>query len=211
MHPPRMRIILILMKSFTVPNLRRRTVLTALMAAAATPALALSGPQAEGLVAQVVADINAVINSGKSESRMYNDFEKVFRKYGDVPTIARYVLGVDGRRASARQMRAFTQAYTSYVARKYGSRFRQFIGGRIEVQGSRKVRSNIEVITVAKLRGEAPFEVTFSVSDRSGRDKFFNMTIEGVNMLLTERTEVGAILDRHGGNIDALIQDLKQR
>jgi phospholipid transport system substrate-binding protein len=46
------------------------------------------------------------------------------------------------------------------------------------------------------------------VSDRSGQNKFFNMPIEGVNLLLTERTEIGAMLDKRRGNIDALIKDL---
>lgn len=47
------------------------------------------------------------------------------------------------------------------------------------------------------------------MSDRTGRDLFFNMFIEGVNLLLTERTEIGAMIDRNGGNIDAMIANLR--
>ena len=36
------------------------------------------------------------------------------------------------------------------------------------------------------------------------------MYIEGVNLLLTERTEVGALVDRNGGSIDGMISDLKK-
>jgi phospholipid transport system substrate-binding protein len=36
------------------------------------------------------------------------------------------------------------------------------------------------------------------------------MFIEGVNLLLTERTEIGALIDRNGGNIDAMISDLRK-
>ena len=174
------------------------------------PARALTAAAAERLVNSLVADINKVINSGRSERQMYPEFERLFARYADVPTIARYVLGVDARRASSAQLSSFTKAYQGYVSRKYGRRFREFIGGELVVQGSRQVREYIEVRTVARLRGEAPFEVTFAVSDRSGRDKFFNMTIEGVNMLLSERTEIGALLDRRGGDIDALIRDLQR-
>ena len=52
--------------------------------------------------------------------------------------------------------------------------------------------------------------MTFHVSDRSGRPLFFNMFIEGINLLLTERTEVGALLDRNGGDIDAMISALSR-
>ena len=54
-----------------------------------------------------------------------------------------------------------------------------------------------------------PFEVDFLVSDRSGQPLVFNLIIEGVNMLLAERQEIGALLDRNSGNIDALIDDLR--
>ncbi len=174
-----------------------------------TPAFALSAANAKTLVDRLVADINAVINSGKSESAMLRDFERIFVRYADVPTIARYTLGVDARRASPAQLRAFTDAFQRYISVKYGRRFREFIGGQIEVQSARQVKSFIEVKSVAKLRGEAPFDVTFLVSDRSGSDKFFNLFIEGVNMLLTERTEIGAMLDRRGGDIDRMIADLR--
>ena len=48
------------------------------------------------------------------------------------------------------------------------------------------------------------------MSDRSGRDLFFDMIIEGISLRLTERTEIGSMLDRRKGDIDALIGDLKQ-
>ncbi|MGB7242730.1 MAG: ABC transporter substrate-binding protein [Sulfitobacter sp.] len=175
---------------------------------AGTPALALSENQARSLVDSVVAEINRVISSGKSESAMLRDFEALFSRYGDVPIMAQYALGNDGRSASASQKKAFAKAFQGYISRKYGKRFREFIGGQIEVQSARQIKSGYEVKTKAILRGSAPFEVTFLVSDKSGRGKFFNMFIEGVNLLLTERTEIGSMLDRRKGNIDQLIADL---
>lgn len=123
--------------------------------------------------------------------------------------IAQSVLGVEWRSASNAQRRAYTDAFKTYISRKYGRRFQEFVGGRIEVNSARPVRSFFEVKSTAFLRGEAPFEVIFLVSDRSGRDLFFNIVIEGVNLAITERTEIGALLDRNGGNLDAMIQALR--
>ena len=179
------------------------------LTAVARPALALSADGAKQLVDKIVADINKVIAAPSSEAQKISQFEKIFVRYSDVPTIARYALGVDARRATPAQLSAFTKAFQIYVSRKYGKRFREFIGGEIEVQKARKVKSFYEVKTIARLRGESPFEVTFLISDRSGNSKFFNIFIDGVNMLLTERTEIGAMLDKRRGDIDALIRDLK--
>lgn len=172
-------------------------------------AQAMTQAAARTLVDALVADINAVIASGKPEQAMYVEFERIFARYADVPTIARYALGVEARRATPAQMREFTTVFQRYISVKYGRRFREFIGGQIEVQEARAVNNFYEVKSLARLRGQAPFEVTFLVSDRSGKDLFFNLFIEGINMLLTERTEIGAMLDRRGGNIDAMIADLR--
>ncbi|MBU3260162.1 MULTISPECIES: phospholipid-binding protein MlaC [Roseovarius] len=178
--------------------------------AVARPVLALTDAGAKALVDKVVGDINRVIGSGKSLSSMISDFERIFSRYADVNIIARSTLGADSRRASTAQMRAFVDAFQGYIARKYGKRFNEFVGGRIEVQGVRQVKSWHEVKSIVHLRGQAPFDVLFLVSDRSGRDLFFDMVIEGVSLRLSERTEIGAMLDRRQGNIDALIQDLRQ-
>lgn len=180
-----------------------------ILVATSAPLLALTTARATALVDKVVAEINRVIASGKSEPAMYRDFEQIFRNYADVPIIARSTLGADARRASSAQLNAYTEVFRGYVSRKYGKRFRDFIGGRVEVKSTREVRSSHEVRTTAYLRGEPPFEVVFRVSDKSGRDLFFDMIIEGVSMLQSERAEIGAMLDRRSGNIDQLISDLR--
>lgn len=199
----------------SAPHLLSRRTLTFGLGAAAllgpNAALALNEASASALIGGLVADINAVIASGRSESAMYREFERIFARYSDTSYIAAYAMGVEARRASAAQKRAFSDAFQVYVARKYGSRFREFIGGRLEVTGVSRVKTWYEVSTVAFLQGQSPFEVTFLVSDRSGQDLFFNMFIEGINLLLTERTEIGAMIDRNGGDIDKMIAALKQQ
>jgi len=176
----------------------------------ARAALALNTSQAEALVGRLLGEINGVINSGRSENQMFGDFERIFAKYADVPIIARSALGVAARSASSAQMKGFTAAFRGYLARKYGRRFRELIGGRIEVKSAKQVKTFHEVISTAYLKGDAPFEVRWHVSDKSGKDLFFNIIIEGVNMLATERTEIGAMLDKRRGDVDALIADLKR-
>ncbi|WP_245739619.1 MlaC/ttg2D family ABC transporter substrate-binding protein [Thioclava dalianensis] len=173
------------------------------------PALALNDAQARALIQQAVNDVNAAISSGRTGPALYAMFEQIFAKYADVNVIGRSALGVAARQASPAQLAAFTKAYQGYLARKYGKRFREFIGATFKVEGARPIKSFYEVKTLASLRGQAPFEVLWQVSDRSGRDRFFNLIVEGVNMLASERAEIGAMLDRRRGNIDALIVDLK--
>ena len=187
-------------------KMNRRQIMIAGLCAATLPvqARALSLETSQAMVGNLVAEVNAVIASGKSEAAMISDFAGLFDKYSDVPTIARYCLGADARSASAAQMQAYTAAFRHYIASKYGRRFREFVGGQITVEGAEPVKSWIEVETTVLLRGRSPLRMDFHVSDRSGSHKFFNFIIEGVNMLLTERAEIGAILDSEGRDIDRL-------
>lgn len=202
------------MQTLTATDPRRRALLAggavyAGLLLAGAPVSAFTLDQARNLIDRAIGEVNATINSGKSEAAMLKDFEGIFARYADVPTIARSALGPAARSASAAQMATFTEAFRVYIARKYGRRFREFIGGTIEVTGAQPLKSYFEVLTIAKLRGKAPFDMRWHVSDRSGRQLFFNIIIEGVNMLAAERTEIGSMLDRRRGDINALSADLK--
>ncbi|WP_175581783.1 phospholipid-binding protein MlaC [Pseudooceanicola sp. HF7] len=183
-----------------------------LAAAALGPraALAVSNSQAESLVTSAVDRINAVISSGKSESAMIGDFQRILNQYADVNIIARSALGPAARSASASEMTAYVNAFSGYIARKYGKRFREFIGGKINVRGSRAVKTWVEVDATADLAGQAPFAVKFLVSDASGKPLFFDLFIEGISLRLTERDEIGAMLDQNRGSISGLTAALQK-
>ena len=55
--------------------------------------------------------------------------------------------------------------------------------------GAKPVKSFFAVTSVAYLKGRSPMEVEWHVSDKSGQSRYFNIIIEGVNMLASERAE----------------------
>jgi phospholipid transport system substrate-binding protein len=197
-----------------ISELSRRRLLATMIAVGASvglpgTALAMTQAEARRLIDSVMSEVQGIINSGRSEARMLTDFEAFFARRGDVPAIARSVLGPPARTVSAAQLAAFTQAFQGYMARKYGRQFRRFIGARADVRDARQVQRYWEVITTMTLQGRSPFEVRWHVSDRGGSAQFFNLIIEGVNLLAAERQEIAAMLQRRGGNVDRMIQDLR--
>ena len=171
---------------------------------------ALTTQEANKLISGLVNDINVIINSQKSPTYMYLDFKNLLTKYGDTKIMSQKVLGVDWRRASIRQRQDFQKAFEHYLSIKYGKRFREFLGGTITVKSSRKVNSIFEVITIVELANQAPFEVRWLVANKDGSPRMFNIFIEGINVSSSEKTEIGAMLDKRKGNIDKLITHLWQ-
>lgn len=176
--------------------------------ATGAPAMAFSQDKAIALIQNVIDDIQTIINSGEPEAAKLRDFEDIFSNYADVAVIGQLVLGADGRSASASQKRAFAEAFKIYISHKYGRRFRELIGARIEIGQARKVKSFYEVTTRTIKKGQAPFEVVYVVSDKSGR--FIDLKIEGISLIKSERAEIGAMLDKRRGNLDQLIADLRK-
>jgi phospholipid transport system substrate-binding protein len=170
---------------------------------------AQSADAAATLVNRVVADVQGVINSGRSESAMLREFERIFRTYADVPTISATVIGPQARSTSASDMGAFGQAFQGYMARKYGRRFREFIGGQISVTGTRQTERFVEVRSQVRIPGSSPFIIDWRVWDRSGQSRFIDILIEGVSLVISERSEIGSMLDARGGSIDRLTADLR--
>lgn len=184
--------------------------IAALWASTALPAHALTASSAEGLVTRAVKDVQDAINSGRSERDILAQFRKIFLKYADVPTVARSVVGQSWRKASKADQRAYVNAFTGYLSRKYGRQFNDFKGAKFTVLGSKDAGSKGFLVRsqVKTTNSGTPFKVDWQVSDRSGKVLIFNMFIEGISMLTTERGEIRALLEKSGGDVGAMAKRL---
>lgn len=191
----------------------RRVFLTGLSTFAGLAMLPSAGfsmtkANAKNLINSLSNDIFKVINSGKSKSAMYNDFNRILGKYAAIEAIAKTTLGPPWRSATPAQQKAYITAFRGYLSRKYGKRFREFIGAKINVVSTKPVKSGYLVKSIVKLQGSSPFELEWQVFERKGKIQMFDLYIVGISLIKTEREEIGAMLDRNGGNIDKLTATL---
>ncbi len=176
----------------------------------AMPAQAMDAATARAAIQRASDEVFAIINSGAAPAQMYRQFEGVFVRHADVDAMARSALGPAARQIDTRTFAAFKGAMTGYVARKYGKRFREFIGSKLEIGDAKPLKSFWSVGSTAYLNGRSPMQVDWHVSDKTGQPRFFNLIIEGVNMLASEREEIRAMMARRKGDVNAVIADLQQ-
>lgn len=203
--------------TISTSQLSRRTILIAgssLTLSALLPsfALGLSEDIAVRFIKDVVADVQQAISSGKTEAQMLIDFEKIFRSYGEVPLIAKAALGAPGRTASSAQLSAYIAAFQGYISRKYGRQFRNFADDTIVVTGSRDAGTKgVLVQCRVDQKSKPSYDLEWWVIEISGRPKIFDIKIEGISMISTERTEVGAILESFNGDIGKMTVYLREQ
>ena len=188
--------------------LTRRGFAAAAMCLFAMPAFAVSAGDAETLVKRAVGDVQAAIDSGKTEAALYRDFKRIFENYADVPLVAAGSLGVTWRSASNSQKRKYISVFSTYLSEKYGRRFDEFSGAEFSFVSTSETKRGYSVKTHVALPSGSSIVLEWQVRDVKGSPLIFDIVIEGISMLVTERTEIGAMLDARGGDLDKLIADM---
>ena len=139
-------------------------------------------------------------------------FRQLFQADFDVPGIARFVLGRYWRTASEQEQQEYLKLFEDYVVFVYGTRLSSFNGETFKVRGSRADDSGTIVSTdIISPKGEAPIKVDWRLITDHGSFKINDVIIEGISMLVTQRSEFASVIQRHGGQVGELLTMMRER
>ena len=178
--------------------------------AAPRMALALTEEQAKALIELTISDIRKLLREpGTSESRAPK-LETIMQERANVPLLARFSAGRAWREMSSGQKDNFVGAFSRYIAATYSRRFDEYSGDPDISLGNAidAGRKGILVESPINVPNREPIAVEWLVSDRGGRVEIVDLVIEGISMAATQREEIGAMLDKRNGDVDALIEHL---
>jgi len=130
----------------------------------------------------------------------------------DCPGIARFVLGRYWRSASEQEQQEFLRLFEDYVVFVYGTRLSNFGGETFKVRGSRTDESGTIVSTdIVSPNGDAPIKLDWRLITDHGSFKINDVIIEGISMLVTQRSEFASVMQRHGGQVGELLAMMRER
>ena len=139
-------------------------------------------------------------------------FRQLFQADFDVPGIARFVLGRYWRSASEQEQQEYLKLFEDYVVFVYGTRLSSFNGETFKVRGSRTDDSGTIVSTdIISPKGEAPIKVDWRLITDHGSFRINDVIIEGISMLVTQRSEFASVIQRHGGHVGELLVMMRER
>jgi phospholipid transport system substrate-binding protein len=140
-------------------------------------------------------------------------FRQLFQADFDGPGIARFVLGRYWRSASEQEQQEFLKLFEDYVIFVYGTRLSNFNGETFKIRGSRTDESGTIVSTdiISPGGGAAPIKVDWRLVADKGAFKINDVIIEGISMLVTQRSEFASVIQRHGGQIGELLAMMRER
>ena len=180
------------------------------LAASIVPAFALTQGDATAHIEKTIGDIKALLRQpGTGESRA-PQLQAIMEQRANVPLLARFSAGRAWREMNDAQKNDYGEAFSKYIAVTYSRRFDEYSGDP-DISVGRTIdagRKGILVQSPINVPNGEPIAVEWLVSDRGGRVEIVDLIIEGISMAATQREEIGAMLDKRGGDIDALIAHL---
>ena len=129
----------------------------------------------------------------------------------DLPGIARFVLGPFGRAMSPAAQQQFLPLFRDYLVKAYTARLGQYGGSPFRVTGARPQDGGTLVTSQVWRSNGNPIEIDWYVVDRGGHPLVSDVIVDGVSMKITQRDEFAAIIQRNGGNPEALVPALRQQ
>ena len=92
----------------------------------------------------------------------------------------------------------------------YGQQFAQYGGENLRVNGSRSDPAGV-MVSSQIVRPQGPsIEVDWRLAVSDGRYKISDVSIDGVSMALTQRSELAAIVQRNGGGVAGLLARMRE-
>jgi phospholipid transport system substrate-binding protein len=139
-------------------------------------------------------------------------FRELFHKDFDSPGIARFVLGRYWRTASPEEQKEFLKLFEDYVVYVYTARLSDFEGEQFKITGARPDQDTILVSTDVTTPG-APqaLKVDWRLINDDGAYKISDVIVDGVSMLVTQRSEFASVIQRHGGHVQGLITLMREK
>jgi len=184
-----------------------------LLALAVVAAPSRAADDAAGFITDLGQRTVQILAAKIPESERETRFRAIFEEGFDVPAISRFVLGQYWRTASEAQRQDFVALFEAYVVHAYAVRFNEYAGQQLQVIAARAEGDDSSLVQsrIAQPSGAPPLKVDWRVGKTAKGYKINDVVVEGVSMAVTQRQEFASIIQRNGGQIDALLKLLREK
>ena len=135
----------------------------------------------------------------------------ILKSYFDVNSIGKWVLGRHWRKASVAERSEYLGLFEDLIVNTYAIRFKSYSNEKIKLTGTASRGQTAIVKSVIERGSQQPVRVDWRVTYPDGQYKIFDVVIEGVSMIQTQRSEFSSVIRRNGGRVSGLITTLKNR
>jgi len=155
--------------------------------------------------------ISSLTSKTLTEKERRHNFRGLLRNYFDINGIGKWALGRYWRKASPSERTEYLGLFENLIVGTYSNRFNTYSNEKLSVNGSVN-RGKFALVKSHLNRGDQkPIRVDWRVTHPDGNYKIFDIVVEGVSMIQTQRSEFSSVIRRNGGNISGLLTALRKK
>jgi phospholipid transport system substrate-binding protein len=157
--------------------------------------------------------LNILNDKDGSNDRHKEQFLQLAEQSFDIPKIAQFTLGRYWRSATDEQKARFVAAFKTYMVQVYWTRFNSYAGEVFQATKAQDQGNGTILVTteIERSGGQRPVRVLWSLVPAGETFKIRDASLEGISQALTYRDEFSSIIERSGGSVAALIDQLNSR
>ena len=173
------------------------------------PGRAVASEQTDKFVQELGEKVIGVMREYESRPVRREEFRKLLVENFDLNKVSRAALGQYSRRVSEAQLERYHNIYVDYVLAIYGGLFEKYAGETLTVTGSTPVPDG-DVLVSSRIDqpGGPPTFLTFRVRRSDDGFKVLDVVVEGISMLVTQRSEFASVIRREG--IDGFLDRMQE-
>lgn len=195
---------------------RRRTLLATALLGTALPwlpvAATASVPDAEAFIRQIGDEVMVILtDQAKNDGQKLAELKTMLDSYTDIDLISRLVLGRYWKTASDAERDDYVQLFHELLMKTLAARLGDYNGQTFEIVGSQQVSKVDSTVAtkIIRVAGKPPLNVDWRVRDKDGNFAIIDVVAEGVSLVVSQRNEVGSIVERDG--MPGLIAAMRER
>ena len=170
-----------------------------------------AGPGPERVVTALAVGVATVPGDASvDEGRRLAHVDTLTAGAFDLERSARIALGRHWRSAAEEERREFAELFRDYVLTSYGRRFHQYADRTFRVAGGTPTDDGAVVESYVE-GGTTPIRLDWRLVASEAGWRVLDVAVEGVSLLVTFRNEFAAVIERSGGRIAGLLDELRQR
>jgi phospholipid transport system substrate-binding protein len=178
--------------------------------ALAAPRPALAQADAVGFINQLGVQAIQVLGPSVTPVARVQRFRELFGADFDLPRIGQFVLGRYWRVATPEQQQQFLGLLREYLAQAYAGRLAQYAGEKFNALNAQAQGDETVVFSEITRNDGGKIRVEWHLVNNGGW-KITDAYVAGVSMAVTERDEFASVIQQGGGQIQYLLDKLRQK
>jgi phospholipid transport system substrate-binding protein len=157
--------------------------------------------------------IAAIADKNVTLTQRSDKFRQILSDSFDLKTIGRFVIGRNWNTATPEQQKEYMHLFEELVIKTYGDRLTLYTGEGFLVTGARPESERDFYVTsqITHPDGSQPTAIDWRVRQRDGKLGVIDVVVEGVSLSVTQQQEYASVIQRSGGQINGLLDQMRQQ